>query len=157
MKFKIEQVALCPEDPEAAMELLTALGAGDWAKDHVVAQGSVYGAAAATNEADLAFEYEMLSDANELEVLNYTNGPNWMSRHPNQVSHLGMHCSAEELEQFRAFFEERGYSIAQEVKTRSHENPAIAGKRWYNYVIFDTRKTLGVDLKFIVRHDQPDF
>lgn len=160
MKFKIEQVALYPADPEAAMELLTAIGAGDWAKDHVVAKGEVFGTAGG-NEADLAFEYNMLDAANELEVLHYTTGPNWMdvraNSDPHRVSHLGMHCSAEELEQWREFFAARGIGIAQEVKTQSHTNPHISGKRWYNYVIFDTHAILSVDLKFIVRHDSPDF
>jgi hypothetical protein len=35
----------------------------------------------------------------------------------------------------------------------SHTNPVISGKRWYNYVIFDTKEILGVDLKFIVRKE----
>ena len=45
--------------------------------------------------------------------------------------------------------------MAQEVMTESHTNPVIAGKRTYNYVIFDTKEILGVDVKFIVRinHD----
>jgi hypothetical protein len=37
--------------------------------------------------------------------------------------------------------------------TISHTNPVIAGKRWYTYVIFDTRSILGIDLKFIVRRE----
>jgi hypothetical protein len=43
--------------------------------------------------------------------------------------------------------------VAQEVLTQSHTNPVISGKRWYNYVIFDTKDILGVDLKFIVRKE----
>ena len=46
--------------------------------------------------------------------------------------------------------------MAQEVFTESHTNPVIAGKRSYNYVIFDTREILGVDLKFIVRINKDD-
>ena len=69
----------------------------------------------------------------------------------NSVSHLGMHCTADELELWQEFFAERGIGIAQEVVTDSHTNPVISGKRLYNYVIFDTKEILGVDLKFIVR------
>lgn len=154
LKFKIEQVALCPPDPEAAIELLTAMGAGDWARDHVVANGEVF-ENPGRNEADLAFEYNMLKGANELEVLHYTRGPNWMNHYAPRASHLGMHCTAVELEGWREFFAERGIQVAQEVKTQSHSNPAIAGKRWYNYVIFDTYDILGIDIKFIVRSDKP--
>lgn len=158
-KFVIEQLALYPADPAAAIELLTEMGAGEWARDHVVANGQVFGEVG-QNEADLAFAYEMGTPKPlELEVLNYTEGQNWMEDNrtnisPHRVSHIGMHCSAAELEEWREFFNNRGIAVAQEVLTESHTNPHIAGKRWYNYVIFDTLPILGVDVKFIVRHDQ---
>lgn len=156
MNFKIQQIALHPNDPAAAKELLSALGAV-WTEDHVKAGGWVFGEAA-SNEADLAFDYEMLQEARELEVLNYTHGTNWMDNgghEPNRVSHLGTHCTAEELARFREFFAGRGISVAQEVFTSDHTNEFIRGKRWYNYVIFNTYPILGVDLKFIVRRNQP--
>ena len=154
MKFIIEQIAICPKDPEAAIELLTAMGAAEWAQDHVVANGQVFGQDG-TNSARLAFNYDLIQ-GKEFEVLHYTAGDNWMnySHRRNSVSHLGMHCSAEELEGWRKFFADRGIQIAQEVLTHSHSNPVIAGKRWYNYCIFDTKEILGVDLKFIVRRDK---
>ena len=163
MKFKIEQIAICPKSPEDAKKLLGEMGAGEWAEDHVVAEGEVFGRPS-RNEADLSFNYDLI-DGNEFEVLNYTKGSNWLSRRAvnfmkdealfNYVSHLGMHCTAEELVEWRKFFEERGIAVAQEVVTESHTNPVIAGKRTYNYVIFDTKRILGVDVKFIVRmnHD----
>jgi hypothetical protein len=154
LRLKIEQVAICPKDPAAAIELLTALGAGEWAHDHVVATGQVFGVDGA-NEANLAFNYELCKGGKEFEVLHYTAGNDWMQHggRPNSVSHLGMHCSAEELIEFREFFAGRGISVAQEVMTDTHTNPVINGKRWYNYVIFDTKEILGCDLKFIVRRD----
>lgn len=153
LSFKIEQVAICPKDPAAAIELLTAMGAADWVHDHVVAAGNVYGDRG-RNEANLAFNYDML-EGPELEVLHYTEGMNWMEEpsRVNSVSHLGTHCSEADLDQWRKFFADRGIRVAQEVLTQSHTNPHIAGKRWYNYVIFDTKEILGVDVKFIVRLD----
>lgn len=154
MKFIIEQIAIVPKDPVAAKKLLAEIGATEWAEDHVVATGKVFGNEGA-NEADLSFNYDLFG-GKEFEVLNYTTGPNWMddfTRGRNSVSHLGMHCSAEELLKWRAFFAERNIVVAQEVLTDSHTNPVISGQRWYNYVIFDTKEILGVDLKFIVRKD----
>jgi len=148
--FRVEQVALCPKDPARAIALLTKMGAGEWARDHVKASGRVFGAGG-TNEANLAFDYELLKGANELEVLEYTDGPNWMELAPNTVSHLGMHCDAKELLRWQKFFAEEGIAEAQSVRTFSHTNPAISTTRRYNYVIFDTREILGVDIKFIVR------
>lgn len=156
MKFIVEQIAICPTNPTLAKSLLTALGAQRWAEDHVVALGEVFGVEG-RNEADLSFNYDLGVQHKplEFEVLNYTSGPNWMneSTRRNSVSHLGMHCSAEELVRWREFFATFGIAVAQEVMTESHTNPAIKDQRWYNYVIFDTKDILGVDLKLIVRRE----
>lgn len=156
LMFKIEQIAICPRDPAAAKELLAAIGAANWVEDHVCADGRVYGTPG-ENEADLSFNYDIFT-GKEFEILHYTEGDNWMDRceRRNSVSHLGMHCTPEELAHWRAFFAKRGITTAQEVFTNSHTNPVIAGKRRYNYVIFDTKAILGVDLKFIVRIDIPE-
>jgi hypothetical protein len=157
LKFKIEQVALYPRDPEAAKELLTAMGMSDWVTDHVSAKGSVRKLRSVDNEADLSFNYNGMNAAGELEVLHYTRGAHWMRGMRPRVSHIGMHCTEQELTEWYIFFAGRGIPVAQEVYTKAHTNPAIAGKRKYHYVIFDTYPILGVDVKFIVRHDPSDF
>ena len=78
-----------------------------------------------------------------------------METNPWSVSHLGMHVTEDELLEWRKFFAGRKIFVAQELHTDSHSNPVIAGKRWYHYVIFETRHILGVDVKFIVRKQQP--
>ena len=108
------------------------------------------------NVANLAFNYQGSAvDAKslELEILDYKIGENWMARRAQSVSHLGMHCTEDELAAWKAKFAENEIGIAQEVFTESHSNPVIKGKRTYHYVVFDTRNVLGVDLKFIVRRD----
>ena len=109
---------------------------------------------AGRNEANLSFNYSLIQ-GKEFEVLDYTEGANWMASPDRRwsTSHIGMHVSAEQLVEWRAFFAERDIFVAQEVFTLSHTNPVIDGKRSYNYVIFDTRHILGVDVKFIVRMD----
>lgn len=149
MQFKIEQVALAPWNAKHAKELLQSMGAGDWAEDHVKATGTVLGRVA-LNEADLSFEYDLL-DGKELEILDYTKGPSWLNGRGSAVSHFGMHCTAAELDEWYRFFASRHIRVVQDVRTLSHTNPMIVGKRLYHYVIFDTRHILGVDLKFIVR------
>ncbi len=157
MNFFIEQIAICPRDPVNAKILLSAMGAQDWVHDTVSAEGQVYGITGA-NEAELRFNYDIgcivkLKGQLEFEILHYTRGPNWMADRPRSVSHLGMHCTSDELGAWKLFFANRGIKIAQEVTTTNHTNPAIAGKRNYRYCIFDTRHILGVDIKFIVRID----
>ena len=154
MQFKIEQLALHPRNPALAIALLTEMGLAEWAKDHVVADGVVRGVPG-TNEADLAFNYESTRGDKplELEVLHYTQGAHWMEIFEPSASHIGMHCTEEELVEWTKFFTSRGIPIAQQVNTRSHTNPVIAGQRWYTYTIFHTRPILGIDCKFIVRRD----
>lgn len=157
MNFQIEQIALCPKDPQAAVKLLTEMGLDQWVLDQVVAIGYVHSPLLASgpirNEADLFFNYQGFSEKRELEVLHYTSGDNWMAGARPRVSHLGMHCSHKELCDWKAFFAERGVAVAQEVNTWSHNNVEIAGKRWYHYCIFSTYDILGVDIKFIVRRN----
>jgi len=159
MKFHIEQIAIMPRDPIAARELLAAMGAVTWAQDHVTATGEVFGEVVDVSEAELSFNYEMNRQDGkpiEFEVLHYVKGSeHWLEGASPSVSHLGMHASEEDLEKWRKFFGDRGIRVAQELRTRHHTNPVIAGKKWYSYVIFDTRRILGVDIKMIVRREQP--
>jgi len=153
MKFIIEQIALHPRNPEAARALLSGMGiAKEWIEDHVCATGAVWGNPS-SNEADLQFNYEALQQARELEILHYTKGERWLGDSESCVSHIGTHCSEEELAEWKKFFEARFIEIAQEVNTTSHSNEAIKGKRSYHYCIFNTVDILGVDVKFIVRSD----
>lgn len=159
LRFKVDQLAISPRDTEAALRLLSEMGAVEWVEDVVEAHGDVIGhEGSATNIAKLNFNYDLLKGGYEFEVLNYSVGPNWIENSIHKgaapescVTHLGMHCTEEELDQWKEFFAERGYGIAQEVHTKEHMNPAIRGKRKYHYCIFDTRGVLGFDVKFIVR------
>lgn len=160
LHFKIEQIALAPgysAQCAKAHKLLSDLGLTEWNRDTVNARGRVFGDDG-ENVAELAFNYQAGNGNDpqgkplELEVLRYIDGDNWLdSRETGTVSHLGMHVTTEQLADFRAYFEGEEIAVAQEVVTDSHTNPAIAGKRRYNYVIFDTKDIIGVDLKFIVR------
>lgn len=159
LKFGIEQIAINPRNPARARQLLIDLGMVNWVDDQVKALGQVFGEDAG-NIANLAFNYEAFS-GKEFEILNYVEGDNWLEDavedRANTVTHLGMHCSADDLIRWREFFAERGIGIAQEVFTQSHTNPfLVENGRKYNYVIFDTKSILGVDLKFIVRINKED-
>lgn len=161
-RFKIEQIALAPHNSDggAAMWLLRDLGITEWVEDDVIADVKMLRerpVEGSQNKAHLAFNYTGLAEARELEVLQYKPAsPNWLAGKTPRASHFGMHCTEEELEEWRAFFERRGIGIAQEVETVEHTNPVIAGKRRYRYVVFDTAWIIGVDLKFIVRILTPE-
>lgn len=161
--FRIDQIALYPILSEHALIFLQKLGLTDWTEDIVQAQGKVGGYDAA-NVAQLNFNYQAGNGSEggkplELEVLEYIDGKNWMDdaidrgevADTGAVSHLGMHVTEEELAEFHLIMQDHGVSIAQEVLTTAHTNPAIKDTRRYKYVIYDTRDLIGVDLKFIVR------
>lgn len=153
MKFKIEQLALNPADAGDAFRLMNLLGLTDWSHDMASAAGAVFGKSG-SNVASLSFNHE--TEKLELEILNYREGENWLAAPNNNndlsiASHIGMHCSAEELEQWRAKFTAFGVKVAQEVVTTNHTNPNVPEGRRYKYVIFDTRDIIGLDVKFIVR------
>lgn len=149
MQFKIEQLALSPKDPGLAFLLMESLGMTEWAGDMASASGVVLGQQA-SNVASLNFNYD--SSPLELEILNYRSGANWLSPHTGAVaSHLGMHCTAEELERWRAKLNAFKVAVVQEVITTNHTNKNVPPGRKYKYAIFGTRDIIGIDLKFIVR------
>lgn len=158
-KFQIEQVALKCPDPEAFKSALGVLGLTEWSEDHVVARGTVFGEPVA-NEADLNFNYDL--GPFEFELIKYTNGENWLQRRsdhdvPYGLSHLGLHVKPDQdLDKIIREFQDMGFEPAQELRTLSHTNPAIAGKRTYRYVILDTHRAFGFDLKLIQRINQED-
>jgi len=160
-KFKIEQLAISPRTEKGvdrAKALMRALGVDDWIEDEVTAHGCVRGADGHVNTAGLSFNYGLGADGLEFELLEYKKGKNWLasiedSRFCAVASHIGMHVTAEELQEWRKSFEKLGIEEAQSVNTTAHTNPAIKDKRRYNYVIFDTRDLIGLDIKFIVRKD----
>jgi hypothetical protein len=165
-QFKIEQIALYPQNSERARTFLAKLGLSEWFHDNVVARGEVFSETACENQAHLAFNYQAGNGSDteagkplELEVLDYQVGENWMDVSIESgetgkfggVSHLGMHVTEEQLVEFDKVMRENDIEIAQRVHTKSHTNPAIKDSRRYKYVIYDTRFLIGVDLKFIVR------
>lgn len=162
-QFQIEQIALSIDQSRknAAMALLADLGMTEWHKDTVVAAGSVGLSPGQTNTAELAFNYQVGGKEKllELELLNYTEGDNFVRRAlagteaSSIVTHIGMHVTAEQLEEVWRIMQGHGISTSQVVRTQSHTNPVIKDSRRYTYAIFATRDLIGVDLKFIVRKD----
>lgn len=155
--MRIEQIAIGCKNPKEIMQnLREVLGIKDWINDQVIAKGSVFGENNYSNCADLNFNYEL--GPFEFELLKYESGINWHS-HPKQdgcdgetfLSHLGIHIDdPDEFNRITSNLSKR-FEVAQDVTTTSHTNEEIKDKRRYHYVIFDSRKALGFDLKLIQR------
>lgn len=152
--FKIEQLAfkLNPHCHALALQFLADCGITDWVEDTVHARGIVMGSQG-ENTANLRFNYSAFA-GKELEVLEYTEGANWLQDFDGAiVSHIGMHVQEFALQHWFALMARYGIAVIQEVFTESHTNPAIKDERRYHYVIFNTRGLIGTDMKFIVRRD----
>lgn len=170
--FRIEQIAFAPPVGAHALAqaFLRSLGwDGEWVHDTVIASGTMQGADGeeieVLNKASLSFNYDssawravandrlnaMDAEPLECELISYRAGNNWLQGGKIPcISHLGMHCTEEELTQWKAFFAVKRIPIAQEVETIHH----TSAPRKYHYCIFNTRPVLGTDLKFIVRKDE---
>lgn len=172
--LKIDQIAISTTNAEDLLESLRLLGLKEWTFDEVVAEGTVRGVEG-KNTAMLAFNYQMNI---EFEVLQYTKGASWhdevrglrlendiwkAKETGNILSHIGYHLhdnketgqtGEEKLQEIKEKMLKAGYKVAQEVWTLSHTNEyLLQQKRKYHYIIFDSRKELGFDIKLIVRRE----
>lgn len=151
----LDQIAFYAPDSiaEANIKKMLGIDEAEWTVDHVSGRCRVFGGDERESTARLQFNYDL---GIEVEILRYLSGPHWhlqraISKHgPNVffgsipfVSHIGFHVNDEELPNLP-------FQVAQEMVTVEHSNPAIAG-RSYQYVIYDTKDMLGVDLKYIKR------
>lgn len=170
LKIKIEQIAFTSSNPELTKRRLSVLlGMDEWTVDQVRTKGVINNnlgrLVQVENLANLSFNY---AAGLEFEVLEYIEGNNWLSERGKplckretlgwpDLSHVGMHCTAEELEQWTSHFKDKGVGILQDVTTLSHTNPfLIECGRKYRYVIFHTEELLGFDFKLIVRIPGPN-
>ena len=144
----IEQIAIKVENPLSVIAMFKELGYDEWTEDEVTAEGNVLGVPNCTNVARLYFNYQIF-DGVEFELIRYHTGPNWLDQCGYGLSHLGVHV--DDIQPAVNAMIALGYRVAQDVRTIKHTNAAIKDTRRYRYVIFDTRHTLGFDLKFIQR------
>lgn len=130
-----------------------------WTEDEATAKGFVRTAEGhiykdVLNVGSLHYKYDMIPGI-ELELLCYTSGANFLQGRFKDstavLSHLGMHVTKDEMKQWRDWAIASKINIAQEVQTLKHTNPKIKDIRRYKYMILDTYKLLGFDLKFIER------
>lgn len=151
----MDQIAFYAPDEAAVEDVKRILGLqeADWTEDLVTGRVSVFSEPETESRARLLFNYDL---GIEVEILTYLHGPNWHRHRGNDwtgpqvrpgakpfVSHIGLHVNDEELPTLP-------FPIAQRMVTTDHSNPAIAN-RSYEYVIYDTKPLLGVDLKYIKR------
>ena len=152
--MKIEQIAFGAREPAELISKYSQIGINIWTTDIVEAEGFVFGKKC-YNIAELYFNYQL---GYEFEILKYRKGDNWHNYRDVDLltvfpSHKGLHVDKKELAEWKIKMKNVGVGIAQEVYTISHINPVIAGKRKYHYVVFDSKKHLGFDLKLIERID----
>ena len=153
--LKIDQLAFLAHDDhqEDMIKRMLRLTDADWVEDVVRAEGTVQGySGVQSNTAKLLFNYDL---GLEVEILRYTDGPNYAdvgSVIGGRLCHVGMHVEkGQELpENFKDWVFPA--NIIQQVETKEHSNQFLidSGRR-YRYTIYDTRALFGVYLKVIER------
>jgi hypothetical protein len=160
--LKIDQLAFLArsDEDEAAIKKQLRLADAEWVEDEVVARGYVRGKhlgensgrRESENTAKLLFNYDL---GLEVEILRYTDGPNYGdvgNVKSCTLCHIGAH-----VEKGMALPEGlQSWTVAspmiQQVETQSHTNPFLKETgRKYRYTIYDTKELLGVYFKVIER------
>lgn len=151
----LDQIAFYASDGMEEVRIKESLGLRDaeWTEDFVTGRVSVFSEPENISKAKLLFNYDL---GIEVEILTYLEGPNW-HRHRDKhgigprtrpgslpfLSHIGFHVNDGDIPILP-------FAPAQRMVTTFHSNPAIKDRR-YEYVIYDTVRLLGVDLKYIKR------
>ena len=153
--LRIDQLAFLARNDhdEAMIKRMLRLDKAEWVEDHVRAEGYVQGHAGVnSNTAKLLFNYDL---GIEVEILRYTEGPNYPdvgSVISGHLCHIGMHV--EKGADLPDALKDWVFScnIIQQVETKEHTNEFLltSGRR-YRYTIYDTKALFGVYLKVIER------
>lgn len=156
--MKIDQIAWYAHNEQQVEEIKRRFGLLDkvWIEDE--ARGNVrvrhdlsspFFSGVATGK--LRFNYDL---GIELEILTYIDGPHWHAYREEYLagasflSHIGVHMEEGEVTP------DHNDNIVQVMNTFSHTNPYLIEKaRVYDYVIRDTRATLGAYTKYIWRRE----
>jgi len=155
--FKIDQLAYAAYSDyqvKCIKETLR-LENANWVEDVVQAQGYVFGQhGIATNRARLLFNYDL---GIELEILQYLDGPNYLSKFEvsgQHIAHIGAHMEPGfDPETFNPTY----WPKVQQVETQQHTNPFLVETgRKYRYTIYDTRRVFGHFFKTIERLEATD-
>lgn len=167
-----DQLALATQFPHQLMGMLP----GVWSQDEVSSEVNLLGFHEIQNITfRLFYNYEQDIPFKELELIQFMSYHNFhsFSNHAISplglyapslydrfkysgklrpfISHIGIHCSEKEGEDWRAHFKSYGIDVAHEDWSYAHTNPVIAGKRKYHNIIFASRRALGFDFKACIR------
>lgn len=104
----------------------------------------------------LAFDYNVLNECNELELINTDDETHWHSSYSEShvfLSHLGVYCDTEqELEDIMNKFD--GVAVLQDSVSYNHSRKNSDGSsRSYRDVIISTRHLFGFNLKLSYKYE----
>jgi len=136
-----EQIAVQDNEKFNLMSMLRSIGHSEWTRDKVIAEGVVSspdgGFVVCQNTAILQFNYSLFP-GKEFELIHYTDGPNFLGfKLSGGLSHFGVHV--ESIDVVREFMARRGFYLAQEVITKTHESPLVT--RRYHYAIYSHKNS----------------
>lgn len=141
------QVAIHTPDLFGGVEMLKLLGATDWYYDTAELYGCIEDRPPTTIKAHMAFNYQILGGL-ELELLHYEGESRHSGRSGAFISHISTYV--DDINKSMRFMKPTGFRVCHTFETRNHTNPKFKGtNRKFIEVIYDTRETLGFDIKLI--------
>ena len=153
--MKISQIAIQVPSIKRAKEILTKiLGAKFILDDSLKMDGQFKGVNLEDVDLDLSFDYEILKDTREFELINSTDKRHWHSESKDGfLSHLGIYCeSGAELESACLVLDEMGFRKIQDSLSYDHTTVHSDGStRSYIDVIYDTHSEIGFNIKFTLK------
>ena len=153
--MKIKQIAFQVPDVKKAKELLAFLFDADFKiDDSLIMDGRFNGEFANEVPLDLSFDYNMLKDADELELINSKGDAHWHSDFtPGFLSHLGIYCDSQfELDVAIKKLDEIGLVCIQDSFSHTHSRPNQDGsERSYRDVIYDAVHLIGFNIKLSLK------
>jgi len=102
----------------------------------------------------LDFDFKILSDLKEFELINSPSNLHWHRMHrPGFLSHIGIYCETqEELDFYIKKIEKYKYPKLQDTISRNHKRKnSDGGDRAYRDVIFASSFDIGFNIKLSLK------
>lgn len=152
--MKIKQIAIAVPDLCDARNLLEKLFGADFqVDDEMLMDGFFNGSHQENVDLSLSFDYKVLKDADELELIKSDNPYHWHRNDTGFVSHFGIYCD-NEAELFHAVstLKNEGFEIIQDSISNGHSRPNQDGsERRYRDVVFNTAFAIGFNIKLSLK------
>lgn len=152
--MKIKQLAIAVPDFNLAKKILSDLFDSDFIIDDEDIKMSGFFDGKQNNNIDLklSFDYNTLSDLDELELIKSDSIEHWHHNSNGFVSHLGIYCESESELNIAIARCGQYFYVLQDSISKDHSRPNEDGsERKYRDVVFKSNHILGFNIKLSLK------